>query len=125
VLDEIEKAHADVFLLFNTLLQVLDDGGFTERTGTSGDFRTRGHHDLQQSIEPSVDGVTADGEIKHDARGPGEAELRGHSGPSSSTAARHRVVHPASMGPGSSNDSRATTGRIAAGWLVESKSARK
>ena len=34
--DEIEKAHADVF---NTLLQVLDDGRFTDAQGRTVDFR--------------------------------------------------------------------------------------
>ena len=34
--DEIEKAHADVF---NTLLQVLDDGRITDAQGRTVDFR--------------------------------------------------------------------------------------
>eukprot|EP01133_Synstelium_polycarpum_P029523 gene29523-36192_t len=50
--DEIEKAHADVF---NTLLQVLDDGRITDSQ--------------------------ADGEIKPDARERVMAELRGHFRP--------------------------------------------
>ena len=36
LLDEIEKAHADVF---NTLLQVLDDGRLTDSQGRTVDFR--------------------------------------------------------------------------------------
>ena len=43
--DEIEKAHADVF---NTLLQVLDDGRHHRRAGAYGRLpQHRHHHDLQ------------------------------------------------------------------------------
>ena len=46
--DEIEKAHADVF---NTLLQVLDDGRLTDAQGRTVDFRnTVDHHDLQHRL---------------------------------------------------------------------------
>ena len=38
LLDEIEKAHADVF---NILLQVMDDGRLTDGQGRTVDFRTR------------------------------------------------------------------------------------
>ncbi|MFB8003847.1 ATP-dependent chaperone ClpB [Nocardia sp. NPDC056000] len=77
--DEIEKAHADVF---NTLLQVLDDGRITDSQGRHVDFRNTvvimtsniGSHHL-------LDGVTADGEIKPDARDRVLAELRGHFRP--------------------------------------------
>ncbi|MFL6081803.1 MAG: ATP-dependent chaperone ClpB [Mycobacterium sp.] len=79
LLDEIEKAHADVF---NTLLQVLDDGRLTDAQGRQVDFRNTvvimtsniGSHHL-------LDGVTADGEIKPDARDRVMAELRGHFRP--------------------------------------------
>ena len=77
--DEIEKAHADVF---NTLLQVLDDGRLTDAQGRQVDFRNTvvimtsniGSHYL-------FDGVTADGEIKPDARDRVMAELRSHFRP--------------------------------------------
>ncbi|WP_327098983.1 ATP-dependent chaperone ClpB [Nocardia vinacea] len=77
--DEIEKAHADVF---NTLLQVLDDGRITDSQGRQVDFRNTviimtsniGSHHL-------LDGVTAHGEIKPDARDRVLAELRGHFRP--------------------------------------------
>jgi ATP-dependent Clp protease ATP-binding subunit ClpB len=77
--DEIEKAHADVF---NTLLQVLDDGRITDSQGRQVDFRNTvvimtsniGSHHL-------LDGVTAHGEIKPDARDQVFAELRGHFRP--------------------------------------------
>ena len=36
LLDEIEKAHSDVF---NTLLQVLDDGRLTDNKGRTVDFK--------------------------------------------------------------------------------------
>jgi len=38
LLDEIEKAHADVF---NLLLQLLDDGRLTDGQGRTVDFKTR------------------------------------------------------------------------------------
>ena len=77
--DEIEKAHADVF---NTLLQVLDDGRLTDAQGRQVDFRNTvvimtsniGSHYL-------FDGVTGDGEIKPDARDQVMAELRAHFRP--------------------------------------------
>jgi ATP-dependent Clp protease ATP-binding subunit ClpB len=77
--DEIEKAHADVF---NTLLQVLDDGRLTDAQGRHVDFRNTvvimtsniGSHYL-------FEGVTGDGEIKPDARERVMAELRGHFRP--------------------------------------------
>ena len=77
--DEIEKAHADVF---NTLLQVLDDGRLTDAQGRQVDFRNTvvimtsniGSHYL-------LDGVTPHGEIKPDARDRVMAELRGHFRP--------------------------------------------
>ena len=77
--DEIEKAHADVF---NTLLQVLDDGRLTDAQGRKVDFRNTvlimtsniGSHYL-------LDGVTADGEIKPEAREHVLAELQAHFRP--------------------------------------------
>jgi ATP-dependent Clp protease ATP-binding subunit ClpB len=77
--DEIEKAHADVF---NTLLQVLDDGRLTDSQGHQVDFRNTvvimtsniGSHYL-------FDGVTPDGEIKPDTRERVMAELRTHFRP--------------------------------------------
>ncbi len=45
LLDEIEKAHAEVF---NILLQILDDGRLTDGHGTNRRFQEyRDHHDLQ------------------------------------------------------------------------------
>ncbi|BBY48086.1 chaperone protein ClpB [Mycolicibacterium arabiense] len=79
LLDEIEKAHPDVF---NTLLQVLDDGRLTDAQGRQVDFRNTvvimtsniGSHHL-------LDGVTGDGEIKPEARDRVMGELRTHFRP--------------------------------------------
>jgi ATP-dependent Clp protease ATP-binding subunit ClpB len=77
--DEIEKAHPDVF---NTLLQVLDDGRLTDAQGRTVDFRNTviimtsniGSHYL-------IEGVTPGGELKADARDQVMAELRRHFRP--------------------------------------------
>ncbi|UOT03648.1 ATP-dependent chaperone ClpB [Rhodococcus opacus] len=77
--DEIEKAHADVF---NTLLQVLDDGRITDSQGRHVDFRnTVIIMTSNIGSQHLLDGVTADGEIKPDARERVLAELRGHFRP--------------------------------------------
>ena len=48
LLDEIEKAHPDVF---NILLQVLDDGRLTDNKGRLADFRNNDyHHDIKPGI---------------------------------------------------------------------------
>jgi len=77
--DEIEKAHTDVF---NVLLQILDDGRLTDARGRTVDFRNT------VLIMPSnigsdylLEGVTADGEIKPDAREGVMVELRRHFRP--------------------------------------------
>ncbi|UKD51163.1 ATP-dependent chaperone ClpB [Amycolatopsis sp. FU40] len=77
--DEIEKAHADVF---NTLLQVLDDGRLTDAQGRTVDFRNTviimtsniGAHFL-------IEGVNDEGEITESARDEVMAALRGHFRP--------------------------------------------
>ena len=43
LLDEVEKAHPEVF---NILLQVLEDGRLTDAKGRTVDFRNGTHHDL-------------------------------------------------------------------------------
>jgi ATP-dependent Clp protease ATP-binding subunit ClpB len=64
--DEIEKAHSDVF---NTLLQVLDDGRLTDAQGTTVDFRnTVIIMTSNIGSEYLLEGVTAGGEIEPDAR---------------------------------------------------------
>ncbi|MDX6287156.1 MAG: ATP-dependent Clp protease ATP-binding subunit ClpB [Frankiales bacterium] len=72
--DEIEKAHPDVF---NTLLQVLDDGRLTDAQGRTVDFRNTiiimtsniGSHYL-------LEGITPYGEIKPEAREDVTREMR-------------------------------------------------
>ncbi|MFD6991446.1 ATP-dependent chaperone ClpB [Streptomyces sp. NPDC059943] len=77
--DEIEKAHADVF---NTLLQILDDGRITDAQGRTVDFRNTVII-MTSNIGSShlLDGATADGEIRPDARELVTAELRAHFRP--------------------------------------------
>ncbi|OLB78692.1 MAG: ATP-dependent chaperone ClpB [Actinobacteria bacterium 13_2_20CM_2_71_6] len=77
--DEIEKAHTDVF---NTLLQVLEDGRLTDAQGRTVDFRNTVII-MTSNIGSGylLDGVTSDGEIKEDARGAVLADLRRHFRP--------------------------------------------
>jgi ATP-dependent Clp protease ATP-binding subunit ClpB len=73
--DEIEKAHPDVF---NTLLQILDDGRLTDSQGRTVDFRNTVI--IMTSNIGSLfllDGVTDTGEIPEDVRERVMAELRG------------------------------------------------
>jgi ATP-dependent Clp protease ATP-binding subunit ClpB len=77
--DEIEKAHADVF---NTLLQVLDDGRLTDAQGRTVDFRnTVIIMTSNIGSEYLLEGVTPSGEIKPDARALVMSELRRHFRP--------------------------------------------
>jgi ATP-dependent Clp protease ATP-binding subunit ClpB len=72
--DEIEKAHADVF---NTLLQVLDDGRLTDAQGRTVDFRNTVI--IMTSNIGSLyllDGINERGEIREDARDRVMGELR-------------------------------------------------
>jgi ATP-dependent Clp protease ATP-binding subunit ClpB len=72
--DETEKAHADVF---NTLLQVLDDGRLTDAQGRTVDFRnTVIIMTSNIGSEYLMDGVTPSGEIKPEARALVLGELR-------------------------------------------------
>jgi ATP-dependent Clp protease ATP-binding subunit ClpB len=79
LLDEIEKAHVDVF---NTLLQVLDDGRLTDSQGRTVDFRnTVVIMTSNIGSEHLLEGVTADGEVKDDARNKVMSTLRSHFRP--------------------------------------------
>jgi ATP-dependent Clp protease ATP-binding subunit ClpB len=74
LLDEIEKAHPDVF---NALLQVLDDGRLTDAQGHTVDFRnTVIIMTSNIGSEYLLDGITSDGEIKPDGREAVLAALR-------------------------------------------------
>jgi ATP-dependent Clp protease ATP-binding subunit ClpB len=77
--DEIEKAHPDVF---NTLLQILDDGRLTDSQGRTVNFRNTVI--VMTSNIGSLhllDGLTSTGEIAEDARDQVMADLRGHFRP--------------------------------------------
>jgi ATP-dependent Clp protease ATP-binding subunit ClpB len=77
--DEIEKAHPDVF---NTLLQVLDDGRLTDAQGRTVNFRnTVVIMTSNIGSQFLLDGVTPDGQLKPDARDLVMAELRAHFRP--------------------------------------------
>jgi len=77
--DEIEKAHADVF---NTLLQVLDDGRLTDAQGRTVDFKnTVVIMTSNIGSEYLVTGVSPSGELKPDARERVLNELRMHFRP--------------------------------------------
>ena len=79
LLDEIEKAHVDVF---NILLQVLDDGRLTDSHGRTVDFRnTVVIMTSNLGSEYLLDGITPDGEIKDDARALVMSSLRSHFRP--------------------------------------------
>jgi ATP-dependent Clp protease ATP-binding subunit ClpB len=72
--DEIEKAHPDVF---NTLLQVLDDGRLTDGQGRTVDFRNTVIIMTSNSgSEYLLEDATAGGEIKPDARDRVMATMR-------------------------------------------------
>ncbi|MGM9988289.1 MAG: ATP-dependent chaperone ClpB [Bacillaceae bacterium] len=79
LLDEIEKAHPEVF---NILLQMLDDGRVTDSQGRTVDFKNTviimtsniGSHFL-------LDGISDSGEIKEEAREQVLSQLRMHFRP--------------------------------------------
>jgi ATP-dependent Clp protease ATP-binding subunit ClpB len=77
--DEIEKAHPDVF---NTLLQVLDDGRLTDAQGRTVNFRnTVVIMTSNIGSEYLIEGMTPSGEIKPEARALVTSELRRHFRP--------------------------------------------
>ncbi len=77
--DEVEKAHPDVF---NTLLQVLDDGRLTDGQGRTVDFRnTVIVMTSNIGSEYLLEDATANGEIKPDARDRVMAAMRAHFRP--------------------------------------------
>jgi ATP-dependent Clp protease ATP-binding subunit ClpB len=74
LLDEVEKAHSDVF---NILLQVLDDGRLTDAQGRTVDFRnTVIIMTSNLGSQFLLDGVTTDGQITEQAREAVMIELR-------------------------------------------------
>jgi ATP-dependent Clp protease ATP-binding subunit ClpB len=74
--DEIEKAHRDVF---NTLLQILDDGRLTDAQGRTVDFKnTVIIMTSNIGSEYLLEGVTKDGQLKETARTSVMSALRHH-----------------------------------------------
>ncbi len=72
--DEIEKAHSDVF---NVLLQVLDDGRITDSHGRTVDFKnTVVIMTSNVGSQYLLDGVSADGVLKEEARNAVMLDLR-------------------------------------------------
>jgi ATP-dependent Clp protease ATP-binding subunit ClpB len=79
LLDEIEKAHVDVF---NILLQVLDDGRLTDSHGRTVDFRnTVIIMTSNIGSEYLLEGVTPEGEVTSEARTLVLSSLRTHFRP--------------------------------------------
>ena len=79
LLDEMEKAHPDVF---NTMLQVLDDGRLTDAQGHTVDFRNTVIIMTSNIGSPILlDGMTPEGEIKPEAREQVLGALRSHFPP--------------------------------------------
>ncbi|WP_062197595.1 ATP-dependent chaperone ClpB [Massilibacterium senegalense] len=79
LLDEVEKAHPDVF---NILLQILDDGRLTDSQGRVVDFKNTVII-MTSNIGSQflLDGVTDDGAIKEEARTNVMNMLKGHFRP--------------------------------------------
>ena len=115
LLDEIEKAHVDVF---NTLLQVLDDGRLTDAHGRTVDFRnTVVIMTSNIGSEYLLEGVTA--ERRDQGRGAldGDGRLRSRtSAPSSSTASTRSCCSSRSPSPRSSASSTCSSTSCASGW---------
>ncbi|WP_143833731.1 AAA family ATPase [Oceanobacillus senegalensis] len=79
VLDEIEKAHPDVFHL---LLQVLDEGRLTDSQGRTVDFKNT-IFIMTSNLGSSLllDSIEQNGEISSDVKNNVTQELRGHFKP--------------------------------------------
>ena len=79
LLDEIEKAHGDVF---NTFLQVLDDGRLTDAQGSTVDFRnTVIIMTSNIGSQYLLDGIDGNGQISEQARDQVMGEMRLHFRP--------------------------------------------
>ena len=86
LLDEIEKAHPDVF---NILLQVLDDGRLTDNKGRTVDFRNTiiimtsnmGSHIIQENFSRSFDGEQISAEVVERTRNEVVELLKTHLKP--------------------------------------------
>ncbi|MBR1751417.1 MAG: ATP-dependent chaperone ClpB [Ruminococcus sp.] len=79
LLDEVEKAHPDVF---NILLQVLDDGRITDSQGRTVDFKNAVIIMTSNLGSPYIlEGINDKGEISEDARKQVDGLLRQHFRP--------------------------------------------
>ena len=79
LLDEIEKAHPDVF---NVLLQVLDDGHITDSQGRTVDFKnTILIMTSNIGSQYLLDGIDENGDIKPEAKAEVMNDLRAHFRP--------------------------------------------
>ncbi len=109
LLDEIEKAHPDVF---NLLLQVMDDGRLTDAQGRTVDFKNTV---LIMTSNLGAELIMAHpGEAAAGLRGQLMRLLQRASGPSSSTGSTRRSSSTAST-PSSSGRSRGCCWRRAGG----------
>jgi ATP-dependent Clp protease ATP-binding subunit ClpB len=92
--DEIEKAHTDVF---NTLLQILDEGRITDAQGRTVDFRnTVIIMTSNIGAEYLVTGVTTNGDIDPETRREGVGGAASALPPGvPQPGRRHRPVPPA------------------------------
>ena len=109
LLDEIEKAHPDVY---NILLQVMDHATLTDNNGRMADFRQgRGHHDVEtpararRARRPSGSATTA----RAAARGAPRRRSSAPSAPSSATASTPSSPSTASPPPSSRPSSRSSS----------------
>ena len=95
--DEIEKAHPDVF---NTLLQVLDDGRLTDAQGRTVNFRnTVIIMTSNIGSQYLIDGVTPDGRAQAGGPRPGAGRAASALPPRvPQPGRRHGAVHPARPG---------------------------
>ena len=79
LLDEVEKAHPDVF---NILLQVLDDGRITDSQGRTVDFKNAVIIMTSNLGSPYIlEGINENGEISDDAKAQVDSLLRQHFSP--------------------------------------------
>ena len=116
LLDEIEKAHPDVF---NVLLQVLDDGRLTDGQGRTVDFKnTVDHHDQQHRLGGHRRDRRAGRRRRlrvDEARGHRDAALALPAGVPQPGGRGHRLPRPDRRRPGRDRRPAARRPR-AAGW---------
>ena len=113
LLDEVEKAHPDVF---NVLLQVLDDGRLTDGQGRTVDFRNTVIIMTSNLGSQRHPGAGGRGELRADeGRGDGDRRpalpARVHQ-----PRRRHRRVPPARRASRSARSSTSSSATCASGW---------